>query len=569
MTTKKPPEIKFSQTGIGTILKGKRLAVPLNQREYSWEDKHVLDLFHDLAGTIDGGKSSYFLGTIVLTEEQKGILQVVDGQQRLATTTILLAAIRDYFIDRNDKDGVGDLERFLYTFVRERRETEPLLRLNVDDTEFFHKRILLRKGEQQRKAAKPSKPSHFRIEKAAQLAEQHVQAVIKPHSPANQITQLNRWVDFIEDNALITVLEVPDDVNAYVMFETLNDRGLKTSQADLVKNYLFAQADSRLPEAQQRWAIMTGALETVDEDDVTITYLRHFLISQYGHTREKDVLARVKEKIVGPSQAVEFLGALADRASDYIALLTPTHHKWSNYSPETRKHVRTLREKLQMVPMRPLMLAATTRLPKKQAEIALRLFIFWSVRFLISGGGRSGAVEEGFAELAKEISAGRIATTAKMAEEALKLIPTDSEFRADFANARIRKNDLARYYLRALEFKVQENPIPEAIQDEEIVISLEHVLPENLGENWKDFDKNLHEVYFRRLGNMALLKAGPNSDLGNKSFSEKRKEYEKSGYKLTYDIAKRTVWTPKEIEDRQSVLADLAVATWPILLPTT
>src|SRR3990170_267117 len=162
--------IEFDYVGIGTLLNHNRLAVPLNQREYSWEEKHILDLFHDLAGAIDAGKPTYFLGTIVLTRRTNDVLEVVDGQQRLATATILLASIRDYFQERNDLMLVTSLEEFLFTIVRERREIDPRLKLNVDDNEFFKNRILSKNGAPERRSAKPVRISHERIEKAAQLA---------------------------------------------------------------------------------------------------------------------------------------------------------------------------------------------------------------------------------------------------------------------------------------------------------------------------------------------------------------------------------------------------------------
>lgn len=88
-------KIQFDHKGIGSVLEHGRLRVPLNQREYSWEETHVNDLFQDLAGAIDRGKT-YFLGTMVLTGGADFVPEVTDGQQRLATTTILLAAIRDW-----------------------------------------------------------------------------------------------------------------------------------------------------------------------------------------------------------------------------------------------------------------------------------------------------------------------------------------------------------------------------------------------------------------------------------------------------------------------------------------
>jgi len=159
--------IDFDHIGIGTALKNHRLAVPLNQREYSWEEEHVSDLFHDLANAIDNSKPSYFLGTIVLTTEKDGVWEVADGQQRLATTSILLAAMRDYFHGRKDEMLVKDLDGFLYTIVRDQHDINPRLTLNVDDDDFFRKRILCAVDSQERKAVTVNCRSHERIEKAA------------------------------------------------------------------------------------------------------------------------------------------------------------------------------------------------------------------------------------------------------------------------------------------------------------------------------------------------------------------------------------------------------------------
>jgi uncharacterized protein with ParB-like and HNH nuclease domain len=78
---------------------------------------------------------------------------------------------------------------------------------------------------------------------------------------------LTNWVEFLEHKAIVILLKVPSDVNAYRMFETLNDRGLRTSQSDLVKNYVFGQCGERLPEAQQKWASMKALLESIEEDE--------------------------------------------------------------------------------------------------------------------------------------------------------------------------------------------------------------------------------------------------------------------------------------------------------------
>ena len=295
-------QTEFDLLGIGTVLKRNRLAVPPNQREYSWEEKNVQELFQDLAGAISSGKQTYFLGVIVLTDGTEGHLEIADGQQRLATTTILLAAIRDYFYFRADQAMVGDLDTFLQTFVRDSREYNPRLHLNVMDHEFFRRRIL--ESPESRTLILPTQLSHELLGKAAELAVQHVQNILSPLSDPMKISHLNKWLDFIENAAQVIILKVPDDVNAYVMFETLNDRGLRVSQSDLVKNHLFSEARSRPTEAQDRWTAMNGILEMLDDEDATIDFVRHFLISMFGPVRGRDVLGTVKLNVLGPAAAI-------------------------------------------------------------------------------------------------------------------------------------------------------------------------------------------------------------------------------------------------------------------------
>ena len=98
-------QFKFEHMGIAALLKRERLMVPPNQRPYAWKEEHVYDLLHDLNAAIGNNDPDYFLGTIVLTAGNS-MPEVTDGQQRLATTTILLARIRDKFFELNAEQAV-------------------------------------------------------------------------------------------------------------------------------------------------------------------------------------------------------------------------------------------------------------------------------------------------------------------------------------------------------------------------------------------------------------------------------------------------------------------------------
>jgi hypothetical protein len=554
--------IGFDHLGIGTALKRNRLEVPPNQREYSWEKKHILELFQDFSKAIEENKSAYFLGTIVLTTSQDGALEVADGQQRLATCTILLAAIRDHFHDSKDELMVRDSEDFLFQIDRDARDIVPRLQLNVDDNEYFRRRILLQPDDPNRGMA-PKFDSHRRIDTAAKLAAQHIQDILKPYSGKNHASLLNKWVSFIEKQAQVILLQVPDDLNAFVMFETLNDRGLRTSQADLLKNYLFGEARSRAKEAQQKWAAMNSVLEALGDDEIILTYLRHLAISLYGHTRERDVYVRIKESVKGQGQAIGFLDALAENANDYAAILQPDHHKWAAYDDNIREQIRAL-ETLRVTQLRPLMLAVAKRFAPKEAGRAFRLFVRWSVRFLIYGGGRSGGVEETYAAIARDVTSGRITTAKQLITAVEKIVPNDKEFESAFAQARVSQSYLARYYLRTLEMKHKGQTEPELVPNESKVINLEHILPENPENNWPGIDEETAAASHKRIGNMVLLQGSKNAEIGNKSFAEKRPIFQKSGLALTSEVGAEARWGPTEINERQKRLAKLAVKTWPL-----
>ena len=125
--------INIELLGIGQAIYNKMLSVPFYQRSYAWEDKHILDLFSDTINAIDNGESEYFLGTIVTTKNDTPRPEVSDGQQRLATITILLSAIRDYFINsanQDDKQRASNITfRYLYSQDLGTLDATPKIRL--------------------------------------------------------------------------------------------------------------------------------------------------------------------------------------------------------------------------------------------------------------------------------------------------------------------------------------------------------------------------------------------------------------------------------------------------------
>ena len=556
--------INIELLGIGQAIYNKMLAVPFYQRSYAWEDKHVLDLFNDTIKAIDTGESEYFLGTIVTTKNDTARPEVSDGQQRLATVTILFSAIRDYFYnsatEENKRRANSITNQYLYAEDLSTLDTIPKLRLNDADNEYFLKRVLSAPDSSDRAVA-PSKESHKKIVQACALAKEFVTGLSQSSKPEERLATL---VKYIHDSLKVIWVSVPDDANAFVIFETLNDRGLVLAISDLLKNYLFGISGDRVTEVQHRWIQMISILEAIDNEEIVVTYIRHFWSSKYGSTREKDLYNQIKKNVRNKLQALEFSTTLAENAKLYSAILNTSNELWRKYGQTAREHMNTL-NLLRMIQIRPLILAVLSEFSVPEARKALRLMVSWVVRFLIVGGLGGGTLENHYSLSAREIYNGSIKTAKQLSDQLKRIIPTDAKFQDSFSTATVSTQYLARYYLRVLEQQKRGKTHPEFIPiDNTDIVNLEHVLPQNPSNLWNYIIDEDKALYCKRIGNLALLTTPINVLAGNDSFSFKKQFYYQSEYLLTKVIASYNAWNTTSIAKRQSELAGLAVKAWPL-----
>jgi hypothetical protein len=563
-------EIDIAPEQIGHALTDKMLRVPPNQRDFSWKEKHVEDLYTDIAEAIDKGGFEYFLGSIVVVRS-KGAndLLVVDGQQRLATSLIMLAAIRDFLqISLEDKEGAERFERrFMFKEEFLSKDNNPRLVLNERDHPYFLSRVLLDPSHEKRKAVegkKATKDSHQKIDKAARIAAKQVKSIVSGLRSDRHAATLNKWVDFFEHKARVIWVTVPDESSAYVIFETMNDRGLELSAADLIKNYLFGRADTDLEAVKYNWFRMVGTIDTLSEADATKEYVRHFWISKNGTVRSQQLFEAIKRKVRNSRlDAVNLVQELADAAVSYVAIATPTHPHWNDYGDDARKTVDTLNT-LGVIQIRPLLLAAVSKFDKREMVKLLKRSVSWAVRLLIAGTQGSGALETIYGDAAFGIANGSLVTANDVSAQMEKAVPKDDKFELDFSEANVSKSHLARYYLRAMERQLMKEPEPYFLPNIEVVINAEHVMPEKLNEEWAHISKETYDGYLNRIGNQVLVQASINSLIGQRGYDFKKPYLKGAEFKLTQMAAEHGEWDAPQIEDRQKTLAKIAVATWPL-----
>lgn len=565
MSDKTKLSIGITDLGIADALTRWQLGVPTNQRRYAWDQEYVEQLFHDLTKAFDGKKPIYFLGTIVLTEGPKGLREVADGQQRLATTAILLSAMRDYLIELKDQAGADQYQSdFLLKYDPPSGQFKPRIRLNVEDDQFFFNTVLLPPSERQ--TGSPSQyRSNDRIKMAAEKAREHVRNITSALAIKDRPNRIYEWISFLQDNALVVTITVPAHISdSFRMFETLNARGLQASQVDILKNFLFGKAPDSISKMHPRWMSMLSTIESHGNDELLLTFIRHFWISLHGPTTENELGEEIEAKIKNEPRAVGFVTDLDTASADYVALLTPIQHpRWQGYPNGTRKAIDILINDLAAVQIRPLMLAVTRKFSQQETLKAFQLFISWSVRFLIVGGGSQGKLHRYYGTRAKDVTDGKITTAKGLAESMNELVPGNKQFQEEFSKANVSKAALARYYLRAIELCGKE-PHPQLLINEDPnAVNLEHVLPLNPSKDWK-LDAETAATFHKRIGNMVLLGAKDNANLGNGTFESKRKILKASPFTTTQDVGNQDKWDAEEIRNRQTKLANLAPKVWPL-----
>ena len=223
------------------------------------------------------------------------------------------------------------------------------------------------------------------------------------------------------------------------MFETLNDRGLKTSQADLVKSFLFGLVgSSRLSEAQSRWSSMKDTLKEIDtgKEDQTVTFLWHKLIASMESkkfVKSEGVYEFVSDNIRSSSRAVTFLSDLDEESTSYINTYHEGADVWTKSNAVREISVINF---FDPKPMRPLLFAIAEKVDSSVIKQCLSLLVSYTVRSIVMGKTRSGVVQSTYADAARLAYTGKITNAADLGKALSNVTISNSDFQTAFANAK-------------------------------------------------------------------------------------------------------------------------------------
>ena len=544
----------------------KSYKVPNFQRDYSWEIEQITELWQDIE-RMRSEKIQHFMGYLVLQSQDSKKFEVVDGQQRITTITLIIIAVLarlkeiingGHETEDNTERQKEIHKRYLGVLNLATLSTAPKLILNRINKEHFEEIIDYPYGIPKKRGITAS---NRKINKAFEFFEN----VIKEYN-SEALAQL---IESISDGFLFTTIAVRDDLDAYLVFETLNARGLHLAIPDLLKNYLLSilssnkekATDADIEDFERMWA---GILDQLGETNFT-SFLRSYE-GMFTRLRQTKELYRVlKNERFRDKQAkvVPYIRDLKKYAAIYAALQNPDDGFWSEYGGPVYKQciedLRTLHVFKIKTPLS-LMMAAYTNFTATQFVKIIKWLAVISIRYNVIGERMPNFQEKIYNDISMYITSDKPQGIQGVKSKLLAVYPSDEKFVEDFSRKTMpsrQSNTKARHLLLQIEKHLSKGS--ESLAD----LTVEHILPANPNDAWQEYFglENYNEA-IDRLGNMTLL-SGTNN-MAQETFTEKKEVLRKSPCKINNKIAAYDAWDMDTLNEYQKWLAAQAKAVWQI-----
>ncbi|MEY4544377.1 MAG: hypothetical protein RL685_572 [Pseudomonadota bacterium] len=546
---------------------GRVYRVPPFQRDYSWNEEQWDDLWVDILELRDLSDERHYMGALVVEAKSDRQFLVIDGQQRLATLSVLVLAVIAKLQRLADAGTHPEENRERALAVRSRfiGEKDPAslvesskLFLNETDDAFYQDYLVQLRSPRN---ARSLPRSNRLLWECFRYFSDRLDADPAWASDGESLAQI--VTETVGRQLLFILITVDDELNAYMVFETLNDRGLELSTTDLLKNYLFSRVKVRadLEALGRRWK----ALVTTVKQERFPELLRYHLLCELPRVRGERLFKITRDRVQTAQDVFSLVDVLENRADLYAALSDANHTYWLD-APECRPHIREL-QLFRVRQMTPLLFAAWERFPIGEFARVLKLVSTLSFRYSVVSGLNPNELESVYHDAARAVLDRSIATPRQVSDCLKPVLVENAKFEHDFGqlelSTRGQGKRLAKYILAKLEAEAAER----ACDFDTDPATIEHILPENPGDQWAATIPSEHwDRFTYRLGNLTLLEPSHNRNVGNRTYDEKVESYARSGYALTREIAgiAPEEWTIPLIEERQRRLAARASHVWRI-----
>ena len=543
--------------------------VPPFQRDYSWMEDEWDDLWQDVLGLFaEDADPAHYLGYLVLQSTDNRRFDIIDGQQRMTTLSLMMLAGMAYLEElvdagldaENNRRRKEQLQGSYIGYVDPVSLTpKSKLELNRHNNRFYQTYLT----PLERLPQRGLNSSEHLLRKGFIWFREHIKAQFGAKPDSGQ--QFVAMIDGLVDRLFFTVITVTDELNAFRVFETLNARGVRLSATDLLKNYLFSLVsaadihDHELKTLEERWEHIVGLLggESFPE------FLRVFWNSRNRLVRKAELFKTIRRNIGNREQAFALLRDLDSSADVYAALRDPGDATWNE--PE-----RAALKQLSMFNVRqPLAMLMTCHQRFYDTDRAgftriLRAVAVISFRYNVICNLQTHEQERLYNGIARQVSAGAYIHPKDVISALRTVYPDDKHFIAAFSEKELRTtNSRNKKVVRYILFEIERQRSGRSFDVESVTYSLEHILPERAGEDWLHIDEPRQERVLYRLGNMTPLKTSRNREVGNAGYEVKHEAYRNSDFQLTRTVAEHyDTWDEQKIASRQQQMANVASAIW-------
>jgi uncharacterized membrane protein YkvA (DUF1232 family) len=555
-------ELKAEKRSLRKLLsvEEQQFRIPPYQRPYAWTSEQVDDLWDDLAGNVTG---SHFLGSVVLSTEEEMRPQVIDGQQRLTTLMLLLSVLRDACHERGLTQVVDRINKRLIADDLASGDAYFKFKSSPANWPVFRDLVLRGPGDVSRKTVddfdKHTRERNRPLLNNLSRLRTHLANRLSTLPEHQQDTWLEQLHKFLMERVELVVIEVENLADAFLLFETLNDRGLQLSAADLLKSHLLGEVartggDEDVDAAAADWDSM---LEDLGAQVDVSRFLRHYLLARHTKVQKENVFGFFK-LLIADSGAIAVLNDLRKAAANYGEFEAPDRIA---HEPTRRvlKDLQTLRATSCYIALLP----ARRYLSERDFLDYARLAEVLTFRYSSVVGLGTNELERKYHDAARLLLESEGSRLPESRAALVAAMPGPEQFTVAFERLTMGRQYLLRYALRKIEQSIAPG-LEKEIKTSDLV-HIEHVMPQTLSPEWRlalGEDVARHGEFVNRWGNLTLFFAGLNIPASNKAFEEKKSYYVDSQVDLTRRLCEYETWGPAQIEERQRWLAEVAEQLW-------
>jgi len=553
--------------------------IPPFQRSYAWGKPEIERFFSDILRIIyseldpnQHDKLEHFFGTIVIKDETAGFANksvIVDGQQRLTTTLLFLIALRD--LETNTEKQTDITNTYL-----------------INSSSTFQDKIKLKQVTKDCESYKALINKGTPIPGAITSAYELLKKLINEKKKSNPNVSIDHYITAIKrmNVAVIFLDERPfKGEDPQIIFETLNSLGKPLTLSDLVRNFVLLKLESNKQTDiyENTWhpkieKILNGNTSKFFRD--YLQYKTSSSLKVVSDNNTKELYQQFKEFVeTNFNNRNDFINDIIKYVNLYTWIISEINNdtvsKITNNDEQIKELLRNIFHDIKSEAFKPFVLGLleyhqygvnNVKISDDVLISTLGTIRTYLIRRRVLGltqGENKNIVL--LCKKIEDIARGNVSIIELLTNMFYRLrLPNDNEIK----NALTTMNfyEELKQYSKFILGKIEENNSKVAVDFREPKITIEHIMPQKLDDSWKtELGGNwneIHKNYLHNIGNLILTEF--NSEIGNKSFAEKKNKLKESSLHYRLDIINRDTWNRQSIKEHQKNMIGWFLETFPL-----